>query len=63
MKAICDGQKSRGEVVAETIEQYRAVYVRAQSRLDCLHTVSSYRIVGESADANNQLVRSEVCAW
>ena len=40
MKAICDGRKTRREVTEETIEQYRAVYVRTQQRLDALHAVS-----------------------
>ena len=39
MKAICEGRKTRREVIQETIEQYRAVYVRTQQRLDVLRTV------------------------
>lgn len=40
MKAICEGRKTRQEVVNETIEQYLAVYNRTQQRLNVLHTVS-----------------------
>ena len=40
MKAICEGRKSREEVVSETIEQYLAVYTRTQQRLNVLHAVS-----------------------
>ena len=40
MKAICEGRKTRQEVIYETIEQYRAVYVRTQQRLDVLRAVS-----------------------
>ncbi|KAK5108740.1 hypothetical protein LTR62_007887 [Meristemomyces frigidus] len=36
MKAICDGQRTKAEVVHETIEQYRDVYVRTQQRLNVL---------------------------
>lgn len=39
MKAICDGQKSKAQVVHETIEQYREVYIQVQRRLDALRTV------------------------
>ncbi len=40
MKAICEGRKTKAEVVHETIEQYRDVYVRTQQRLDTLRAVS-----------------------
>lgn len=40
MKAICEGRKTRLEVVQETLEQYRNVYVRTQQRLPLLHAVS-----------------------
>lgn len=40
MKAICEGRKTRREVIQETIEQYRAVYVRTQQHLDVLYAVS-----------------------
>lgn len=40
MKAICEGRKTKDEVVNETIEQYREVYMLTQRRLDMLRTVS-----------------------
>lgn len=40
MKAICEGRKTRQAVVRETIEQYRAVYLLTQSRMNILHAVS-----------------------
>lgn len=39
MKAICEGRKTRREVVDETIEQYRAVYMLVQQRLNVLKEV------------------------
>jgi DNA topoisomerase-3 len=39
MKAVCEGRKTRREVIEETVEQYRAVYVRTQQRLDVLRAV------------------------
>lgn len=41
MKAICEGRKTQREVIEETVEQYRAVYVRTQQRLDVLKAVRS----------------------
>lgn len=40
MKAICEGRKTKAEVVHETIEQYREVYILTQRRLDMLRAVS-----------------------
>lgn len=40
MKAICEGRKTQREVIEETVEQYRAVYVRTQQRLNVLKAVS-----------------------
>jgi hypothetical protein len=39
MKAICEGRKTRQEVTRDTINQYRAVYVRTQQRLNVLKEV------------------------
>ena len=39
MKAICEGRKTQREVIEETVEQYRAVYVRTQQRLNVLKAV------------------------
>lgn len=40
MKAICEGRKSKREVVQESIDQYRDVYLRAQRQLPVLQDVS-----------------------
>lgn len=47
MKAICEGRKTKAEVVHETIEQYRDVYVRTQQRLDALRAVSHEKTMGK----------------
>lgn len=39
MKAICEGRKTKSEVVHETIEQYREVYLLSQRRMNALTTV------------------------
>ena len=43
MKAICEGRKSKREVVQESIDQYRDVYLRAQRQLPVLQLVSNIR--------------------
>jgi DNA topoisomerase-3 len=43
MKAICEGRLSRQQMLQETIEQYRSVYMRTQQRLDVLRNVCSAR--------------------
>jgi hypothetical protein len=40
MKAICEGRKNRREVVQESLDQYRDVYLRVQQQLPKLHEVS-----------------------
>lgn len=40
MKAICEGRKNRREVVQESLDQYRDVYLRVQQQLPVLHEVS-----------------------
>lgn len=47
MKAICEGRKTKDEVVNETIEQYREVYMLTQRRLDMLRTSVRKYIFGE----------------
>jgi len=42
MKAICEGRRSKREVVQESIDQYRDVYLRAQRQLPVLQNVSGY---------------------
>jgi DNA topoisomerase-3 len=41
MKAICEGRASRGDVVRQSIEQYRAVYVRTREQMGVLKEVMS----------------------
>ena len=52
MKAICEGRKDRQEVIDETIEQYRGVYLRVQQRLNVLQAVGlrilKYQVVMRS---------------
>jgi DNA topoisomerase III len=43
MKAICEGRASRGEVVRQSIEQYRAVYTRTTEQMRVLKEVGSHR--------------------
>lgn len=40
MKAICEGRKTREEVVAESLEMYRSVFQRAEGQIDVLKRVS-----------------------
>ena len=40
MKAICDGNSTRVQVVHESLEMYRDVYVRTTQRMDVLKSVS-----------------------
>jgi DNA topoisomerase-3 len=42
MKAICEGRKTRREVVEESLNQYRDVYLRVQQQLPKLHDVSVF---------------------
>lgn len=41
MKAICEGRKNKSEVIQESLDQYRDVYLRVQQQLPVLHAVSS----------------------
>ena len=40
MKAICDGRKTRNDVVQQNLEQYRAVFNRTQQQINVLKAVS-----------------------
>lgn len=40
MKAICDGRSTKYQVVQESLEMYREVYVMTTQRMDVLKTVS-----------------------
>lgn len=47
MKAICDGQMTRAQVVNESIDMYRDVYKRTFRRLDVLKTAVRKYVHGE----------------
>ncbi|KAK5956296.1 DNA topoisomerase [Knufia fluminis] len=47
MKAICEGRKSRREVVEESLEQYREVFVKTQRELDALKRSVTKYVVNE----------------
>lgn len=40
MKAICEGQTTRNDVVQQNLEQYRAVFTRTTQQLNVLKAVS-----------------------
>lgn len=40
MKAICDGRSTRRDVVQESLDMYRDVYIRTTQRMDVLKAVS-----------------------
>lgn len=39
MKAICDGQSTKMQVVHESLNMYREVFVRTTQQMDVLRTV------------------------
>jgi DNA topoisomerase-3 len=41
MKAICDGTTNRRDVVQQSLEQYRAVFVRTVQQMSVIKAVSS----------------------
>lgn len=41
MKAICDGQSTKLQVVQESVDMYREVYIMTTSRMGVLRTVSN----------------------
>ena len=41
MRAICEGQRTKHDVVQQSLEQYRAVYLRTKENLGILKAVSS----------------------
>jgi DNA topoisomerase-3 len=41
MKAICDGQRSKEDVVQQSLEQYRAVYIRTKEQMNVIIAVSA----------------------
>lgn len=42
MKAICEGRTTRREVVQESLDMYRDVYIRTAQRMDVLKAVSRF---------------------
>ncbi|KAK6428285.1 DNA topoisomerase [Oleoguttula sp. CCFEE 5521] len=48
MKAICEGRMTRREVVQESLDQYRDVYIRAQRQLPVLHAAVRKYVFGEA---------------
>lgn len=47
MKAICEGRKSRTEVVQESLDQYREVFIKTQREIDVLkRSVTKYVVNG-----------------
>jgi DNA topoisomerase-3 len=40
MKAICEGTRTRNDVVQQSLEQYRAVFARTTQQMDVLRAVS-----------------------
>jgi DNA topoisomerase III len=49
MKMICEGRKSRNEVVQESLEQYREVFVRTQREINVLKESVRRYVVGGGA--------------
>ena len=45
MKEICAGTKSRNDVVHESLEQYREVFVRTSQQIHVLKAVSLVHII------------------
>lgn len=61
MKDICEGRKNKLEVVQESLDQYRDVYLRVQQKLPVLHAVSQIgRGVISSITDCSQAVRKYV---
>ncbi|OAP54219.1 hypothetical protein AYL99_11320 [Fonsecaea erecta] len=50
MKAICEGRKSRTEVVQESLEKYREVFVRTQSEIQVLKNAVTKYVVNGGAE-------------
>ena len=47
MKAICDGRKSRTDVVHESLTQYREVFIKTQREIDALKQSVTKYVVNE----------------
>ena len=46
MRAICEGQRTKHDVVQQSLEQYRAVYLRTKENLGVLKAVSTAAAYG-----------------
>lgn len=42
MQAICDGVRAKREVLEQSIEEYKEVYVKARREFDTIVEVSSF---------------------
>jgi hypothetical protein len=62
MKAICDGQRTKNDVVQQSLEQYRTVYVRTKNGMGVLKAVSFMhlypKVVMMEADWISRLFRN-----
>lgn len=47
MTAICDGRRSKTDVVQESLEQYRDVFIRTQRQIDALKRSITKYVVNE----------------
>ncbi|EME89662.1 uncharacterized protein MYCFIDRAFT_193524 [Pseudocercospora fijiensis CIRAD86] len=47
MKAVCEGRRTKMDVVQETIEQYRAVYLRSTQRFEVLRRSVQRYVLGQ----------------
>ena len=50
MKAICEGRKTKREVVEETVEQYREMYLLAAQKVETLKRVIRRLVIDEAPD-------------
>ncbi|KAL1591152.1 hypothetical protein WHR41_00451 [Cladosporium halotolerans] len=48
MKAICEGRKNKREVIQESLDQYRDVYLRVQQQLPVLHAAVRKYVFNEN---------------
>jgi hypothetical protein len=46
MRAICEGRERKSDVVAQSLDQYREVFVITTQQMDVLRAVSSYLFLG-----------------
>lgn len=65
MKAICEGRTTKEVVLAESIQQYRQVYMQSQQKLSVLKTVRTplASLGDQQGDANMVAGLPAVCIW